>query len=757
MTDKDEAHLSKAVRDYLNRMARENRLKSISGAMKFEFIDSFVDVAEEKRKIYIEVKTDHLGFTQLLHALARKGMRDAILIGVANRAKVLLYRPPPFDRMLAFAKSFDPKLMFTPSQVDKPELNEQAEKLLGSPEEEIPLRLEGEGTKFITADSLGDLWDENRTKLLSKYRINPGYLVKWLNGAYENRQNIVVNKEGWLVNMDRVGDNVFTNEDVDDKRQRDLSEFLGHQAPKHKPIMDEADKMVFRLLRVRHEDVQDVLHEADTHLPRAIRRQGGKFWTEDEVGILLSNRLLETAKPIFVVEPCSGGGSLLGGKKWKDSGTPSIVEQVKGVMNDKDRDAVDSCKKIYDGYGWEFTTFNIVTTGTDVLLKGWHVPEKGTLLLYTNPPFGTSSTNRLVSKKGEIDETHRSRTVEVEYGDIGNKYGSGDLIFPIVGRLIEIAKKRRDCYLAFFSPMGLFCGRERYNNLLLALLKDFQFMFGYTFAGAFFHNIAKIKPIAFSLWKYAKGANTILESLEFEFIGKDEPNKTVTLKPMVLLKDGWRYRDGSKYVKTKTVSPLGVYRADTFNNPTPKLFVLGIKDGSGAEVSPDNVKKSVDIANVPDELFYALWSVTTGAHGIWRRYPIYFDNAYVHLPDTSKQETLEILAYATLRFVLINYGNPQIGFFGGDRVFRFGNDRLTKGAEYLLKTFGGSPVYGGKTIKDVFELLRKEPDKIDLMKCRVSIKEEIGKRLEAIHYWDYVPIPMSPKTGEKERTENHLT
>ncbi|MGH2638548.1 MAG: hypothetical protein ACRDF4_04605, partial [Rhabdochlamydiaceae bacterium] len=102
--------------------------------LHFKFIDDFCDIADEKNRIYIEVKPDHFAPAQLLLAIAKKGIKDAKYLGVADSNTVKLYSPPSFDKILSFAKSFAPTLVFSASQADKPELNYEAEKLLGKPE-----------------------------------------------------------------------------------------------------------------------------------------------------------------------------------------------------------------------------------------------------------------------------------------------------------------------------------------------------------------------------------------------------------------------------------------------------------------------------------------------------------------------------------------------------------------------------------------------------------------------------------------------
>ncbi|MDG7027296.1 MAG: hypothetical protein JRN16_02680 [Nitrososphaerota archaeon] len=733
----DETELSKQIAAYLNR---------VTLGMHFEFIDSFCDVADEKNKIYIEVKPEHFALAQILHATAIKGIKDAKYLGVADGKEVRLYAPPIFSKVLSFAKSFDPTLVFSASQADKPELNSQAEKILGNPEKVISLKFSSSPYLFISKDSM-----ETIREATDRYRIHLDLLVNWLDGVGE-KDSIKVNSEGWLVNIDRR--DVFTNEYTLEQEAKEITEFSGgHRRPRHNPIRQN-EKGWFESLRIRHEDLPIVLHEVDRLLSRKKRRESGVFWTEAEIGDLMADEVLRLTRPGYVVEPCVGGGSLV--KK--------IVPRVKGTMNDISIGHVENCKRIYDGYSWKFTTLDVVRNDTGTLIEKWGIPAKGTLLLYTNPPFGTSSTGQIVSKKGELDGK-ASRQQVIFYPPALQKYGKGDLFIPIIGRLIEVAKTQKKCYLAFFSPFGLFCKRKRYLKLFTALAKDFIFLRGHVFAGHNFHDINRTLTVALSVWEYSPNANTQNRDLTFEFLSKSGERRVLRFKEMPLLKEGWRYRDGSKYVKTRTTDAIGAPRCDRFNAPEPKIIGVDLKEGSGAELSPDNLKIDkvvLSIPNIPPELAYGLWSVSVGL-GAFRTslsnplFPIYFRDAYVHLPDFSKKKTLEILAYAALEVLLKNYAEDRIGFFGTNKVFRFGNERLTKGVEYLLNLCKDAPTYDGNTIGDTLELFKQE--KVNPTKLRRSLKEEVSKRLDAIGYWEFVPLPLPSldKEGgaEEEPVETH--
>ena len=717
-----EAALSIRIKDYLNKIYPQYH---------FEFIDSFVDLADKKNKIFVEVKPDygHFATAQLLHAIAKEGIREAKYFGVTDGKVLKLYSPPPFGKILSFVKSFDPQLAFSSSAADKSDLNTKANELLGIPNESIKISLSDEPYLQVTRENIKEV-----KEVLDRYRIRPDLLVNWLDGVGD-RDSIKVNEDGWIVNTEKP--EMFYNESEEEKSKSKSIDFRGNPKPKHVPIKPK-DIDFFQSLRVKHEDLAGILHEVDRFLSRKKRRERGVFWTEAEIGDLIAPEIMKLTKPDYVVEPCVGGGSLV-----KD-----IVPLVPGVMNDIRADHVENCKKIFDGFEWKYTTMDVVATGTEELIRKWELPEDKRILLYTNPPFGTSSTGKMVSKKTELGE-NLSRQQSIIYPSALLKYGKGDLYLPIVGRIIEVAKAQKKSYIAFFSPFGLFCGRKRYLKLLGLLLKDFTFMKGYVFAGHNFHDINRTLPIALSIWKYTPNVNTSHLDISFVFTDKNGADKTLRFKEMLLLKDVWRYRDGSKYVGRETRDSIGAPRCEAFDTPGPKILGVDLKEGSGAELSPDNLKLdkiALDISKVPAELACGLWSLAVGL-GAFRTslsnpiFPIYMRDAYVPLPDFNRIDVLQILAYAALEVLLKNYAEDKIGFFGSNKVFRFGNERLTEGVKYLLQLCKDSPTYDGNTVKDAFDLIKQS--KVDVTKLRKSLKEEVSKRLLTIGYWDFIPIPIN--------------
>ncbi len=729
----NEKELSLKIVDFLNEKKSD---------CNFKFIDSYCDIADEERGIYIEVKNDyeHFAYAQLFQAIIKGKITNANYLGVTDNIKIKLYKMIPYNVILNFVNEYDPKHKFSASQFDKDELNKKAEQLLGIPYEIIEFSLQTEKYFYITKDNM----DEVRKKT-DRSKIQLDLLVNWLDGIDEE-DDIKVNKEGYLINM--FNGNIFTNEAKD---SNEITKWVnGH--PKYKYHIKSEDSKWFESLRIKHENVIDVLHEVDRLIPINKRRALGAFWTEQEISNKLSTEIMDLIKPDYVIEPCVGGGSLI----------KNIVPKIKGVMNDISLAHVENCKTIFSGYNWTFTNLDVVKTQTDSLLKEWKVPSDKKLLLYTNPPFGVSTGNKLNSKKKELINKSRLK-ITIEYPKELEKYGKGDLFMPIIGRLIEIAKTHEKSYLVFFSPLGLFCKRTKFLKLFNALIKDFKFIKGYIIAGYNFHDINKTLPIALTMWEYSKNINTEQSDINLIYLDKDKGNRTIEFKEMSLLKDGWNYGGGGKgrgkyknnknkkideYEIDKKIIHNEIYvsSCDRFNNLMPKIFSSYLQKGSGAELSPDNVKIKLNIPNIPDELIYGLWSVTVGSRVFDTSlstplHPIYISQSYVHLPDFNNKKVIEILAYSILNILLRNYAEDRIGFFGNNRVFKFGNERLTKGAEYIIDLCKNCNVYENYTISDIFEKFKNS--NIDTKNLRKGLIKQVYTRLDEIGYWNYIPIPSN--------------
>lgn len=299
--------------------------------------------------------------------------------------------------------------------------------------------------------------------------------------------------------------------------------------------------------------------------------------------------------------------------------------------------------------------------------------------------------------------------------------------------VIEIIKYKGKGYLSFFSPFGIMIGRKRYIKLLKSLLKDFEFIYGEIFSGSMFNGVNKQKPISFTIWKYNKNSNTHIKDLSFM-----HNSKVYTLFSPPLLKDGWNYNEG------KDGEEIGTSRNDTFNNPNPKMIKVKLHN-AGSQMIQRNVKTELNIENIPDTLIYGLWSLCVG-HRSLSSYPLIFSDCYTHLPDFNNQKAIEILSCVLLSSLITEIKNNncdgKIGFFGTNRVFKFGGKELTEGALFLIKNCNAILIRKDYTIGSIFELLRKgeDPDEID-KKLRILIKYEIEKRLDEIGYWNYLPIP----------------
>ena len=708
-----EKGLSLKIVDFLN---------SSSLGYSFKFIDSFCDIADEKNGIYIEVKLDHFAYAQLLHGVVSAKIRKGLYLGVADDRFVRLYSWIAFEKMEEFVNEFDPRHVFSPSQADKQELNEKAERLLGEPVKTIKLEFKTTGYTYITKNNMNEVRETT-----DKYRIHLDLLVNWLDGVGDS-PTIEINAHGWLVNNERP--DIFYNEYPHEKKGRQITEIEGARRPKYIPIR-ESDSEFIKSLRIRHEDLAGVLHEIDRLISRKKRRERGVFWTESDIADTLATEIMELTKPDYVVEPCVGGGSLI----------RNIVPTVSGAMNDISIAHVENCKSIYSGHDWRFTSLDVVNTSTEELINAWEIAKERRLLIYTNQPFGTAATNRLVSRKTEMDGAI-SRKQQIQIPPSLKKYGAGDLFIPIIGRLLEVARKHGKSYIAFFSPLGLFCGRRRYEKLFREVARDFEFVKGYVFTGDKFHDINKTLAVALSIWKYRPGSNNTHTSLSFEFVYRDGHKKSIKFKEMPLLKEYWHYDQGREgLLKGEIVAQ----RCERFNTPQPKVIHLDPKMG-GSEMIPENVKKKLNVDGLPDELVLGLWglSVTLGAFGTSLSDPIfppYMRDAYVHLPNFKKQETIEILAYSALHSLIKNYAEDRIGFIGTNKVFKFGGKALTEGVERLFKLCKDCEVYDKLTIPEVIERI-KESD-YDLTKLRRGIIEQVISRLDRIGYWDFVPVPRS--------------
>ncbi|MHA1990261.1 MAG: hypothetical protein ACW981_18195 [Candidatus Hodarchaeales archaeon] len=465
---------------------------------------------------------------------------------------------------------------------------------------------------------------------------------------------------------------------------------------------------------------------SNKNLNKKLVREKGVFFTDNSVSEEASITISELVKPDVILEPFAGDGSLI----------KSFSKDNKSfIINDVNSDFILKAQHNLKGRNIHIFNENFITTPLNSIIDNWELPKgKEKFLIYSNPPFGTVSTNRLAMNKK--DESGKSRSITIEYSNL-EEYGKGDLAIPAIGKMIKVllANRSKESYLAFFSPFGIFCGRKRYQKLLTAILRDFDFLFGKIYPGNKFQNVSKNKPISLTIWKLNKSINTGIEDLIFSF-----EEKKITLKRSKLLNEYWRY-DTRKFIRGEIVAQGN----DRFNVVAPKMLHLEIKKG-GSELVPENVKKPLNIDNIPDELIFGLWSCAVG-HRSLTGHPLYMDNAYVHLPDFSKTEIQEILIYTLLSILIIemnnNYTKGKITIFNGTQEITFGGDNLTKGANHLLKMYNNLE-FGNKTVHSFLKIMKNNVENPVVMnQYRPTFKKEIEKRLIKTGYWNHIPISES--------------
>ncbi|MFA5731618.1 MAG: hypothetical protein WC934_06405 [Acidithiobacillus sp.] len=691
-----------------------NKLNKFGYHFEKEIDSYFCDIVDKMIKAYCEVKTNgEFAPHQLLYGIAKENIQDAQFLILANEYEMRIFIPPKFDDILAFSKRISKNLSVSPSSITSKRFLEEAFNILGD-----HLQIYNYSGDFKIDEKqpfifLDDTNYEYFQFILTKYRIHPAEFINKFANTWTKKSKLLIKND----------------------HQTILDIESGKEVKAQRNIVNKFDIALIQSTRIRAFDIEKIIHRIDELSSLDIRRKRGKYWSNLDVSEIATELIREYVKPTFIFEPFVGGGSLV----------RDLVGECNGVVNDIDGSSVDLLEQEWEGYDWQFNRNNILTTHINDLIK-WipEFTEKETFCIYTNPPFGTSSTNALVSTEKEIQNMAKkstsSRKNNIQYGSdkieakyIGDMYGHGDLCIPCIGKMIEIIKNKWCGYLTFFSPFGVMLGRSRYNKLLKALLKDFEFVHGEVFDGSMFNGVSKNKPISFTIWKYKKNCQTNSNSLTFCYKEKEYHTKILSL-----LKNGWKYNmcdDGNE---------IGTTRNDTFNNPNPKMLKT-ILHNAGSQMIQENVIISLQNEFINDPLIYGLWSVIVGNRSI-TNYPIIFDNCYTHLPDFTKTETFEILAYTILSILITELKNNncegKIGFVGMSRIFKFGGKELTKGATYLIETYKHCPI-GELTIGMVFERLKnnEDSDEID-KKLRILIKKEIEERLNIIGYWDYLPIPQ---------------
>ena len=674
---------------------RDNVMRRWNSRGFFFEKESYCDMVDKIHKIYVEVKLDKPAPAQPLYALGRKGIRDANYIGLVTPDISWFYRAPESSIIVEFAKWISPDFSMSPSSLTKKEWNDRAFEILGDPiiinTYDGPLNLKM-SEFFVNGDNLDYI-----KKCCEKYEIDYMKLIHFYEGVWENKEKISVIDCGYIIN--ESAGKFFENDN-----QLHLSEHSSEHG--YKKIKELHDKALYNSMRVRKEDMLSIRNKFYQFQSIEKRRAGGLFFTKDIMNKKITD-IVKKINPTFIIEPYVGGDSLI------DS-----LEEYRGVGNDIQNDIIQTLNK---GPNWKFTSLDTIRTSYKDLVKVWSVDENENLLILTNPPFRGSSENRATPTLSE-------------YGTVGYKYGKGDLVIPAIGKLIDFVRSYGKGYLAFFSPLGVFCERFRYIKLFKFLLQDFEFIEGHIFSGKYFDNVYKNKPIAFTVWKYSPNTNTKVDDMLFDYEGEN-----IKLRQVSLLKEGWN----CNLKKNDLEDEIAVTDNSCFNVPSPKVYHLNPKKRGGSRVVEKNVKIPLKIS-VPSELAYSLWTVIIGYNSMIDN-PIYIDNAYVHLPDFTRKETMEILAYTVINTLFEelkkNRCEGRIGFSGPYREFSFGGKDLTKGAKYLIDTYGECLI-GDKSIINIFDELKREPDetKISIKEYRREIKKEISDRLEKIGYWGYIPI-----------------
>jgi len=659
----------------------------------FEFKEKtgYSDLVDELNRILVEVKLGRDvaddGASQLIYEVAKNDLRDFLYLGLADSEMFHLFKSPEYGNILTFARDLDSTLSRSPSSFSGKHIG-KALVVLGKPIWQGFWRKTDDNiTKILEGDSIIPFIAEN---LFDFYRIlkNYGIRVPDIISAFTGGEVVHIEvTDDHIVITKRTGDPISISYEGDMKHT-------------HRWILE----------RMRIPDISTIeklRHTSDRLQSEEKRAERGAYYTEFLLSMKMSGKVLEHIEPDFIIEPYAGAGSLL------NSFTDKVFQ---GWINDYDEGASHMLKADYGSLGYKVTCLDIIQIPIDDAIA--FIGDAKKPLFITNPPFSSTSGKKLK---------------EIKYDEIlSKKYGKGNQIYQTIGKIIEIIKILGHGHLAFFSPMGIFCERKSHMRFLTELLTNFTFIEGFVWSGEHFNDVRKEVPVAFTLWKF--GGSTNLENIQFDC----EDYGTVGFKRQPLLKDGWKY-DNHKLIKGE----IAVQHNNIFNDNPPKIFHNMVEKG-GSEVIPANVKKPLNLKDVPDELAYALWSTSVGASSLGRSSadgnPHYIRDAYTHLPDFNKEEAKEILAYALLcAFVRPDYTEGLIGFIGARKILRFGKSpRLNNGVRYLFDTYRDLPV-GEQTISEVLDDIKNGEIRDT---WRRDIVKEISKRLDNIGYWDYIPLPL---------------
>lgn len=662
----------------------------------------FCDLRDSLHNIYVEVKPDEGGVAQLLYGVyktfGQSGEQNFTpqILGIANADEVQFFKVPEYETLKAFALSIDATLVLAPSAVPR-QKNAEALTILGT-----PLCINQYNTPLDLLNPYVFINEHNIFYIISrieKYDMDVRELISKISDVWINGGELVILRNGGI------------------------SDTVDGSTVKSKKIRPE-DQNFFRSLRITPQSVETLRAHFDEYEKIENRRSLGKFYTKPEVASRVHDMILKYVDPDFILEPYAGSGSLV---------TPFL--DYRGLMNDISREDIEIAKMTFEGLSWSADNIDCISaySARELVLR-WGLCDvwSSQSLIFTNPPFGSSSVSRLADT-----ETAKggSRKIPIAYREEQVKYGRGDLMLPAIGQLIEIIKEMGSGYLAFFAPLDIFCGRKRYNALLLQLLQQFEFCEGQILSGSDFNEVNKDKPIAFTVWKF--GGSTRHLDLRFQY-GEQE----ISLGEGFLLKDGWKYdeRDGKGDI-------LSVRHLETFNVPQPPSFHISPKSG-GSQVIPENVKTPLGVEGIPDEIIYSLWSTIVANSRIdpLVPYPLPFGGSYTHMPtDFTTKPTQMILVYTLLWNIVNelqrNYTHGLIGFAGLHRLLVFGNPDQSRAVRNLLEKYKDEPCLDN-TVGHVLDSLRtRDETGWDRVKdLRRDLKFRLSSLLDEIGYWHHIVV-----------------
>ena len=737
---------------------------------KFQVVSTRFDLVDSLHGIVVEVKTGNHAPEQLLYAAGESVVEKQAItfVGLMNSEFALFFNCPSNNALLSFRNQLIEENEGNPLRPSTVPIRyrQEADEILG---DAILIC----SIKEIHRITVKDLLSKSKRKslsvnldnledvknLLEEYEINPKRFLLFIFNSYsKHRSFILINEDGWIFDSKRMIP--FNN---DSARGKDLRAHTGGYKGDYKSIKDSFHAKIICSLLIGDVGIEQ-LHRGLDHLEEAkIKRELGTFAidlkggtginiteknvNDDEIGQLML-KLCDSIDPDVVLEPYVGAGTLV----------KEIITSKKyqGALNDIGKDYVALLEKKYGPFSskWSFTNFDLPKQDIPEILKAWNVTDKQKMLIITNPPYGTSSTNRLASTSEELGDK-ASRNLKIDYPyDLGDRYGRGDLLLPTIGKLIDICQKRGQGIIAFFSPHGIFCGRRKYNKLFKSLLESFTFRRGYLFSGKYFDSVASGKPIAFTIWEY--GGTSSVESVYFIY-----NDSILRFRRMNLLKDYWRYDSGDKGcpVKNQKMPFLAVSHCETFNAPKGKFFSLMNKKRDGKLCEHTN-KIKLERMPYSQELLISLWSTVVGMRSM-TKHPLYLDNANVHLPDFCEDSVQEVVALVILDNLIQQLKSPQkyseghIGFdINNQLVFgdKTGCSDYASEVMQIITKFSSLPITRASsvTVLELFKWLQDTADiysPADIKKMdsyRRLLKEEVSKRLWDIKYFaDFIPFPRN--------------